>query len=314
MDIETEERVMALAASQHGVVSRAQLLRAGLSSAAIGRRMQSRRFRPLHSGVYLIGPFEAPHAAEMAAVLAGGTGALLSHLSGAVLLGVRPRPERPGPLDVSVFRSAHAGRAGIRLHHVKALAEDERAVAEGIPVTSPGRTLVDIAALLGRREIEQSVAVAERQKLITSDELARLPARYRGRPGMAALRDVLGDLDGPAFTRSGAEERLQDLVRVGHLARPHLNVAIGPYEVDGLWPREGVAIEIDGWQHHSSRARFEGDRRKDAWLRARGIEVIRVSWRRLTREPTAVAVEIGQILALAGARKAAAPRHRAHRA
>lgn len=306
MDHDIEERIAGLAGSQHGVVSRAQLLHVGLSSGAIGRRLASRRFRSLHRGVYLIGPLRPTHADEMAAALASGRGALLSHVWGTVLLGLRPRPEPLGPIDVSVFRSAHTGRPGIRLHRVKPLADDERTVVEGIPVTAVGRTLVDVASVLGRREIEQCVVAAERLNLITPEELASLPARYRLRPGMATLREVIGSLDRVAFTRSEAENRMLQLLEHGHLPRPRLNVPIGPYELDGLWPREGVAIEVDGWTYHSSRIRFEGDRRKDAWLRARGIQVVRVSWRRLTREPIAVAVEIAQILALARAHNQAA--------
>lgn len=96
------------------------------------------------------------------------------------------------------------------------------------------------------------------------------------------------------------------MLRSGGLPRPHANVPVGPYELDLFWPDEGVAIEVDGRAHHSARQRFEGDRRKDNWLRVRGIEVIRLTWGQITRDPVRTAVQVGQILAVARVRRAAA--------
>lgn len=120
------------------------------------------------------------------------------------------------------------------------------------------------------------------------------------------LRALIRNPSGAAFTRSEAERQCLDLLRAAGLRSPHTNVSVGPYELDLFWADESVAIEIDGRAHHSSRARFEGDRRKDAWLRARGIEVIRLTWRQITREGIATAVQVGQTLALARARRGAA--------
>lgn len=299
-DRELEGRIHALAAGQHGVVSRGQLVEVGMSSAAIGRRSRSGRLTTIHRGVYALGPIQPDLMTEMAAVLAGGPKAVLSHTSALPVWGIRDT-RVPGSIHVSVPGSGRGGRSGIRFHRVGELADDERAVIDGIPITSPGRTVVDIASMLGSREIETIVAAAERQRLIRSDELAALPDRYRGRPGMSALRALIREQ--ADFTRSEAERRCLEMLRTAGLPRPHVNVPVGPYELDLLWPDAGVAIEIDGRAHHSSRPRFDGDRRKDLWLRSRGIEVIRLSWRQITRDPMRTAVEVGQVLALARARR-----------
>jgi very-short-patch-repair endonuclease len=297
-----EDRIHTLARSQHGVVTRAQLLAIGLSSAAIGRRLQSGRLRATHRGVYLLDPVPRDRAAEMAAVLAGGPTALLSHTSALWCWGMR-ESRGPGPIHVSVPGSGRGRRAGVHFHRVAELATDERAVVAGIPITSPGRTLVDSAGMLGSHEIEQAAALAERQGLIGSHELAALTERYNGRPGVAGLRAILAYEGSPALTRSEAERRCLELLRSARLPPPRANVLLGPYELDLFWPAEGVAVEVDGWAHHSSRLRFEGDRRKDTWLRARGIEVVRLSWRQITREPMPTAVQIGAILAVARTRR-----------
>jgi very-short-patch-repair endonuclease len=293
---------MALAEEQHGVVTRAQLMELGLSKGAVERRLRAGRLRARHGGVYLIGPIESPRAVEIAAVLAGGPGAALSHTSALCLWGLH-RAGTPGLVHVTVPGSGRRGRPGIVFHRARALAEDERAVVDRVPVTAPGRTIADAAGLLGTRELEQVLSVAVREGLIGSDAAARLPDRYAGRPGMASLRAVARLEAGPHFTRSEAERRCLDLLAQAGLPRPHSNVPVGPYELDLFWPGEGVAIEIDGWQHHASRGRFEGDRRKDAWLRGRGIQVIRLTWRQLTRDAVATVVQVGQALALAAARQ-----------
>lgn len=297
MNRKVEDRVAAAAARQHGVVARAQLVEAGLSPSAVARRLRAGRLRPLHRGVYLVGPLSPARAPEMAAVLASGPGAVVSHLSAASLWGVYPG--RAGaPVDISV--AANRGRRpGIRVHRVVGLNAEERTVLDGIPITTPGRTLVDLAAAVGSRELEGAVARAEREGLVAPDALPALVARYRGRPGTPALRAVLEAGGGPALTRSEAEARFLGLVREAGLPAPEANVRVGRYEIDFLWRAEGIAVEVDGFRHHASRPRFEGDRRKDALLLSGGIKVVRLSWRQITREAMATAVQIGQALARA---------------
>jgi predicted transcriptional regulator of viral defense system/very-short-patch-repair endonuclease len=298
-----EREVLTTAAEQHGVITRTQLLELGVSPAAISRRVKTGYLRPVHRGVYLVGPVTPERATEMAAVLAGGPRAVLSHLSALHSLGMlRGNPVRP--VHVSIPGREREQKPGIRFHFVASLSEDERTVVDGIPVTSPARTLVDVASMLGSREIEWAVAVAEREGLIGAQELTSLPRRYPRRAGLAMLRTLIEDGREPDFTRSEAERRCIELFRLAGLPRPHTNVPVGPYELDLFWPDEGIAVEVDGWTYHSSRSQFEGDRRRDAWLRARGIEVIRLTWSQITREKIATAAQVSQALALARARRA----------
>lgn len=321
-----ERRIQDRAGRQHGIVTRRQLIEAGLSSAAVGRLLKAGRLRAVHRGVYLLGPMKPDRATEMAAVLAGGPSAVLSHTSAASLWGYGPdHPARstdrertnglhrsgehrssttlPGPIHIIVPGSGRGQRPGIIVHRIMKLASDEHTLVDGIPVTSPSRTLVDLAGLLGSREVERAVAAAEREGLITSEELAQLPERYRRHAGIGVLRSLILEQSAPEFTRSEAERRCLDLLRTAELPVPHTNVPVGPYELDLFWPDAGVAVEVDGRAYHSSRRRFEGDRRKDAWLRARGITVVRLTWRQITRRPIATAVEVGQILARAETRR-----------
>jgi very-short-patch-repair endonuclease len=239
----------------------------------------------------------------MAAVLAGGPVAVLSHTS-ALHLWRLLRGAAPRPIHVTVpGGNRRLKQDGIVFHRSRRLTESERTAVDGIPTTTLERALVDAAGLLGSREIEDAVATAEREGLINADQLATLPDRYPRRAGMAMLRKLIQEPKARHFTRSEAERRCLQLLQAGGLPRPHSNVPVGPYELDLFWPEAGVAIEIDGYAYHSSRTRFEGDRRKDAWLRARGIEVIRLTWRQITRDATATAVLVGQALALARAER-----------
>lgn len=301
-----EDRIRAIVARQHGVISRGQLLEAGLSPGVIDGRVRTRRLRPLHRGVYLYGALTGPlrpvRSGEMAAVLACGRGSVVSHESAASLWDIM-RPRGGGePVHVT-----HTGgdrrRPGIRTHRVTSLPETHVADVGGIPVTAPARTLLDLAGRVGSRALEQAVARAERRALIDVGELKVFVQSVGPRPGTPALRKTL-DLGEPALTRSEAEERFLALVRQGCLPAPRLNALIGPYEVDFLWPPQAVAVEVDGFAHHSSRRVFENDRRRDADLAARGIHVLRVTWRQLVDEPHAVLVRVARTLALSAVRPA----------
>lgn len=308
MSRELEERIAATAARQHGVVTRGQLVEAGLCLSAVGHRVRSGRLRPLHRGIYLVGPLVPPGALEMTAVLAGGPTAVVSHLSAASLWRMRPgrgngtwsKTADEEPIDITVVGVNCGRRAGIRVHRAVRLDAGDRTVLDGIPVTTPDRTLVDLADVVGTRELEGAVAWAEREGLVPREALSALLTRHRGRPGTRALRAVLEVEGGPALTRSEAEARFLALIRRAGLPAPETNVSVGRYEIDFLWRSAGIAVEVDGFRHHSSRPRFEGDRSRDAWLLAAGITVVRLSWRQIVHEAMATAVQVGQALARAG--------------
>lgn len=307
---EVEDRIAAVAARQHGVVTRQQLFEAGLAPGAAGRRLVAGWLQPIHRGVYRIGPLVAPRALEMAALLANGPGAVLSHQTAASVLGfsamgaAEPDARSSGrvsnPVQVTVAGAGRCRRPGIRVHRVRRLEPEERTVRDGLAVTAPDRTLLDIAASSGSRELEGCVARAMREGAVDRESLVALADRHRGRAGAPALSELLRRGTEPALTRSEAEARLLALIREAGLPDPESNVSIGRYEVDFLWRNAGIAVEVDGFRHHSSRPRFEGDRRKDAWLLAAGIRVLRLSWNQITREAIATAVQVGQALTRAG--------------
>jgi len=296
--------IEAVAARQQGVVSRGQLLALGLSAAAIGRRVAAGHLRPVCAGVYQVGPIPAPNAKEMAAVLAAGPGAVLSHGSALRMWGVG-KADIGRPIHVSVPDRWIRRRPGIVFHRSGLLDPSERAIQAGIPVTAPLRTLVDLAGTLGSHELGRAVAAVERGGLLKPADREKLDAHYRGRRGVVLLRTLLEAGSAHHFTRSEAERRFMELLRSAGLPPAHTNVAQGPFELDFFWPQLNVAVEVDGFAFHGSRAKFENDRRKDAWLLARGIQMVRVTWRQITREPIVVAVQVGQALALAQASRAA---------
>ena len=255
-----------LAARQHGVVTTAQLLNAGVGRRSIARRVAAGWLIPLHRAVYQVGPVAAAHGREMAAVLACGEGAALSHASAAAIWGFGRQGD---VVHVSVTRDVRS-RQGIRVHRTTSL---DAVVHDGLPLTDPARTL---------RDLERSA---------TLDEVER------AREQAAMLGLVLPDDDPyPEFTRSEGERRLKALCRAAQLPAPRMNARVAGWEVDAYWPAHKLIVEIDGWRYHGTRAAFERDRRRDAALMAAGYRVVRITWRRLTNEPHAVSAQLGALL------------------
>ena len=247
----------------------------------------------------------------MAAVLAAGEGACLSHRSAARIWGLLPRRAKEDQLDVLVTRRGLRRRVGggFRIHHTRSLPDRDRAERFGIPVTSPERTLLDLAAQVcgagskssdwrhvPRRDLERAVATADREGLV---ELDSLRARLENRPyqaGTALLRRIL-DLDGgPAFTRSVLEAELLELIRRAAIPIPDTNARVGRFELDMYWRRERVAVEVDGYRYHRGRDQFEGDRARDSDLAAQGILVVRFTAKRIREEPLEVVAELARVL------------------
>lgn len=290
-----EDVAARFASRQHGLVTRQQLLGAGVPSKVVERRVTRRRLRPVHRGVYLVGPVVPPRAAEMAACLACGCHAAVSHGSASALWKMTP-PRRPrAPVHVLVVGHARR-RPGILVHRTVRRHADEVVRRDGIPVTSPARTLYDLADSGRARTVERALARALRRELTSQDELTTLVTRHAGRPGAARLRSLLGGAP-PPFVRSEAEERFLTMVQEARLPKPEVNVRLGPFEADFHWPAQRLVVEIDGYEFHSSRAAFERDRERDAELAARGLRVMRITWRQLTRERDAVLVRLARTLA-----------------
>lgn len=292
-----EEVVSRLAAGQHGVVTRAQLAAEGISRDVLDHRVHTRRLQPLHRGVYLVGPVAPQNAREMAACLACGPCAYLSHRSAGALWGLLKRSAR-APVDVAL-RSGVRKRPGIRTYRIRTLQDDEVTGRHGIPVTTPARTLYDLAGRLRPLALEKIIAEALARRLTSEEELVEMVERRAGRRGVHRLRAALGQT-GPAFTRSRAEELFLGLARRARIEEPQVNVTVGRHEVDFYWPRARLAVEVDGRAFHTSSRDFERDRRRDAELATHGIRVVRITWKQITSEPEAVLVRLGGALAASG--------------
>jgi very-short-patch-repair endonuclease len=287
-----------LARRQHGLVTRTQLLARGMDAAAVKRRLRAGRLRAIYRGVYLVGPIVPPHARELAAVLACGEGAVLSHRSAAALWQLLPYPATSAPIDVTVI-AVDRRRPGIRVHRVISLEPDEVTTHKGIPVTTPARTMLDLAADEAERDLEQALAAVERSHKTSRAKLLSLLTRYPGRRGAPTLRALLDADSRPALTRSEAEERFLALVTKAKLPPPEVNVRLADFEVDFLWREQRLVVEVDGYAHHADRASFEADRARDAVLAARGFRVVRVTWRQIVAQPEAVIARLAQGLAWA---------------
>lgn len=290
--------VVAIAARQQGMVSASQLVAAGFDSRAVARRCASGWFTRRHRGVYQVGPIAGPLAAEAAALLACGKRAVLSHRTAAALMGLRTRAQGE-PVEVIVLGRTSTAHRGVLPHRVRSLAVEDVGRLHGLPITSPARTLLDVASSMPVAELARLVEEAQLQRQATRAALLRAVERGHGRPGAPRLRAVLRADEEPAVTRSEAERRLLVLIRAARLAAPRTNARVGRYEVDLLWPRQRLVVEVDGFAYHSSRTAFERDRRRDAELQAWGYRVLRITWRRLVAEPNAVVAQLAALLSAA---------------
>lgn len=302
-----DARIDAIATRQHGVVTRRQLLEAGLTSRMIFGRAARGRLLALHRGVYRVGPVVSAYAAEMAAALACAPGAVVSEWSAAGLWEFPAPPALlgrtgPQPICVTVVRRDCGRRPGIRLRRVAALDPSEVTRRHGIPVTTAARTLLDIAADLARhglvRELEQTVGHAQRERLVAPAELDAVLARHPKRRGATLLRQVTGS--DVAVTRSHAEDTLLALIRGARLPLPRVNDHVAGWMVDFHWPTHRLVLEVDGFRFHAQRDRFESDRVRELDLAAVGTALIRVTWRQVTAEPGAVVARIAMALGRIG--------------
>jgi predicted transcriptional regulator of viral defense system len=176
-----DQVISELASRQRGVVSRAQLIASGIQTDAIKGRVRSGRLHTLHRGVYLVGHAVLAHGArELAAVLASGPGTVVSHSSAAYLWQLLPYPANPGPVNVTVPGRGRARRAGIRIHCVQALDRRDTRTINAIPITTPARTLLDLAMVLPSYLLERAIAEAQVQRLV--EARSRGPTRAEPRP------------------------------------------------------------------------------------------------------------------------------------
>jgi very-short-patch-repair endonuclease len=294
--------VAAIAARQHGVVSLAQVRALGLGDRAVQQRAARGRLHPVHRGVYTVGhPVLSADGQRMAAVVACGRAAVLSHRSAAAAWGLRATDRAHH--EVTVARR-HRPVPSVEVHTTRCLAPDDVTTLRAIPITSVARTLLDLAAVLGPDALERAVHQAEVIRLLDARALRAAMGRAKGRRGVARLAAILAEPD-PGPTRSVLEERFLELCRRAALPRPRLNMHMPIdgtlLELDALWPRERLVVELDGAAAHRTARAFHADRRRDARLGAAGFVVMRLTWRRVTRDHEVVADELRRAFALRAA-------------
>ena len=289
----------ALARRQYGVVGRQQLISHGWSKEEIDWRIRRGRLHPVHAGVYAVGHRLIPREGRwMAAVLASGPGAVLSHWSAAHLWMIRPNSR--SRIDVTV---AHRSRSSKPIRrHVSEVLDDERTMEEGIPVTTVPRTILDLAATEDADVIQNLLRESERLRLSDRLSLPDLLERYPGKRGIRKVQAALDRLkDDPAGTkRSPLEERFAPFLRRHRLPLPRFNdwIEVGGkrYKIDCHWPELRQVVELDGWEGHSTRTAFREDRARDRRLSAAGYTITHLTWNQLDDEAAEVASDLRRLL------------------
>ncbi|MFN8546334.1 MAG: type IV toxin-antitoxin system AbiEi family antitoxin domain-containing protein, partial [Candidatus Binatia bacterium] len=291
--------IVELASRQFGVVSRRDLAAAGLRAGAIDRRIASGLLVPLHRGVYAVGHTALRREGRwLAAVLACGPDAVLSHRSAARAAGVRHAD--PPFVEVTSPRGRGRGRRGLVVHEGRLTGDDVMLMYGVIPITTLERTLLDVAEVEPPRELERQLDRAVQLRRYDGPAIDATIARAHGRHGIRPLAAALARIrPEQGATRSWLERLMLVLAADRRIPPPEANVWVAGREVDLLWPTERLVVELDSHAFHTSPAAFEQDRRRDVELRALGYTVYRFTWRQITREPQWVAGHVARALASA---------------
>ncbi|HLM30258.1 MAG TPA: type IV toxin-antitoxin system AbiEi family antitoxin domain-containing protein [Solirubrobacterales bacterium] len=283
-----------LAARQHGVVARSQLIDLGAHPRLIDEWVTCRRLVVVHRGVYALGSRNLPGEGRwMAAVLVGGPDSALSHVAAA---GLHELLGHARPIAHVTVARRRRSRPGI-VFQQNALPSDEITVVEGIPVTTVARTLLDVAATWSKPRLRQAVSLAEHRLVTSSPSLPALIERYPGRRGLADLREILsGDRLGLDLARSELEIEFQEFLYQRGLPLPEINaiVEVGgrQLEVDCLWRSQRFVVELDSRAHHAGWETAETDRARDLTLLSGGFRCARVTARKLRRDADRLEVEL----------------------
>jgi very-short-patch-repair endonuclease len=274
------ERIARLAGRQHGVIARTQLFRLGLDRKAIASRIRGGALTPLHGGhVYAVA--RSPLSVRgkyLAAVMACGSGAKLSHRAAADLWGIRPAT---CPSEITVPEVTRR-IPEIRIHRSRMLDPRDFTVLDGIPVTTVARTLLDLAAVLRPSDLEVVIDRAERQGLFDLSAVVDVLQRARGKAGMRTLKRVMTTYE-HSTQKSNLERAFKKLLREAtDIGTPFFNAVVhgetGPHEVDALWEQHELAVQLDGFEFHRTRRDREKDASSDADLELAGYRVMRLTW------------------------------------
>ena len=289
--------VASRAAGQHGVVTRRQLVEAGLGRRAIERRVRIGWLHRMYRGVYAVGhPPLTRDACWMAAVLVHGDGAGLSHVCATAHWEIRPYSG--SYIDVTIpSRAGRARRDRIRLHRSGTLTAEDITIHRGIPVTTIARTLLDVAAVLAAPSLARTVEQTEIRRLFDLTAVDQTLARHPTHPGAARLRRALSLYRDGVFTRSELENAFLALCDAHGIPRPLVNHIVEGREVDFFWPDHRLIVETDGRATHLTHEAFERDRARDAHLLVLGHRVLRFTERQVRLGERAVANTLDAVLA-----------------
>lgn len=278
---------------QNGFVTRQQLLALGVSATTVDGRLRSGRYVAVYKGVYSEGvPRTDPVGRATAAVLACGPDAVLSHGSAASLWGLISRWADELEVTTKVRRT----RPGISVHRCRSLERRDITRHWGIPVTSPARTVLDVAPRLTAKQLTRLVHDARLSRHLGLDALRDVLARNPCHRGTVLLRPFVEDSNKP--TRSGFEDEFRAFIVRYDLPMPQINVMLNGYEVDALFAEQKVIVEVDGWETHRERTSFESDRDRDAEQLRYGFRTVRITKDRLRARPAREAKRLREILAL----------------
>lgn len=294
-------QVVAIAERQHGVLTRKQLLSLGVGERAIPRWVRVGRLHRIYPGVYSIGHRLLTHnGSGMAACLACGDGAALSHRSAAGMWRLLAHDGRSWDVTVPRGSGGRSGPRGVRVHHSRGFSAAVTTVRQGVPVTTIERTLLDLAGAVSAQLLQRAVHEAEVLRLLNVSAVQNTISDGRGRGGTKALAAAIG-VSAPDPDNSEFVHRFLVLCKAHGLPPPSVKTYLDSgrptqTEVDILFHEHGVIVELDGAAVHMTRKRFEEDRRRDAALLARGYVTLRFTWRRLTEDSDNVAAEIHAVL------------------
>jgi very-short-patch-repair endonuclease len=287
------QKVIAIASKQHGVITREQLLAAGMRSSAIGRWADKGLLIREFAGVYRLG-HNAPstEATYTAAVLAAGDGALLAGRAAAHLMrllkGAPPRPE--------VIAKNERHIKGVSVKRERGLNPRDRTICRGIPTTTVGRTLVDLAAELHEYELGQAWHQARVLYRTEPEDVEAVLERRPNSKGAKTLREILRGKKKVSLSR--LERRFLKLLKDNDLELPETNRSVGGRYVDCRWPARKLTVELDSYRYHSSRHAWEQDRKRERQARARGDDFRRYTWDDVFEDPRALLKELAPIIGL----------------
>ena len=283
-------RIAELAARQHGNVTHAQMRALGLSRGEIAERCSQGWLIRRHTGVYAVGHVPSTRESRWhAGVLALGEGAVLGHVAAGAHWGILPRS---AVTEVIVPTTAGRTRRDGILVHRQRLPAAHTTVHRGIPVTTPIRTLLDLAAVLPTTALAKAFEEAQVKLHVPPAPLAaEVLSRPRQR-GNAKLRRILVGAVDPADVRSVLELRFLRMCASHGIPRPQVNVRIGAWTLDFLWPDRGLVVETDGSAFHRTAAARRRDAIKDDFLRELGLDVVRLTWADVTERPAEAAARL----------------------